>query len=365
MKKIKQKKSIINAALFRGKNLLQVKKKPAFSHNTATNTHKSHPGRHDLPQTRVAGGHWTDKLKAYFALHRHDMFSSLARLVDAPFTSLLTIAVLATAIAFASGFYIVVANFKQLTGSLEATNQISLFLRDDVSESRANKLVESIKQNEDIAAVQLITKAQALKEFQNFSGFGAAINALESNPLPIVIQVQPKNASDSAQKIDGLLDKLGKTIEVDQVQVDMNWVKRLQTLFELISQAALLISIFLGLAVVLITANTIRLELHNRQEEISIIKLIGATNSFIRRPYLYTGLWFGFFSGVLAWFIVAIALLFIKYPIEKLSFLYDSDFHILFLSYSESLLMLILSSLMGILGAWIVLSYQLKQLNPK
>ena len=153
------------------------------------------PVRHDTRQTKTAGGNFADKLNAYRDLHAHALFSSLGRLVASPFTSIMTIAVLAIAISLASGFYILVVNLQQLTSNLETSNQISLFLRDDVSDAHANKLAGSIRQNASVQDVKLITRDQALAEFQTYSGFGAAINALEKNPLPIVLQVLPKNAS--------------------------------------------------------------------------------------------------------------------------------------------------------------------------
>jgi len=323
------------------------------------------PVRQDVRQTKAAGGNFADKLNAYRELHAHALFSSLGRLVASPFTSIMTIAVLAIAISLASGFYILVVNLQQLTGNLETSNQISLFLRDDVSDTHANKLAAGIKQNTSVQDVKLITREQALVEFKTYSGFGVAINALEENPLPIVIQVLPKNTLEDRQGLEMLLKSFQQYPEVDFAQIDLQWVERLQSIMSVARLFATLLNVMLGAAVLFIIGNTIRLELHNRRDEVVIAKLVGATNSFIRRPFLYTGFWIGFISGVSAWFIVTLLMLILRQPVEKLSGLYEDGFHLLFLSFTETLAVIGISSVLGILGSWAVLIYQLQHTKPE
>ena len=316
-------------------------------------------------QTKISGGNFVDKFHAYRNLHAHALFSSLGRLVASRFSSAMTITVLAIAISLASGFYILVANLQQLAGNLEANNQISLFLKDEISEARANKFANTIRQNPDIQDVKVITKEQALAEFQTYSGFGEAVKALEKNPLPAVIQVLPKNSLENEQVLDALLDDFKRSTEVDFAQMDMQWVKRLQSIMDVARCGVTILSLLLGAGVLFITANTIRLELHNRRDEVVIAKLVGATNSFIHRPFLYGGFWIGFFSGVAAWFIVTTIMLILKQPIERLSGLYDDGFHVLFLGFTETLALLVISSVLGVVGSWIVLHFQLRQLKPE
>jgi cell division transport system permease protein len=351
--------------IFRSLYDAREKKIPARPHRHHPTNKTATQTRPDGPKTRVSGGDFRDKLHAYLDLHAHALFSSLGRLVDSPYTSIMTITVLAIAISLASVFYITVANLQQLSGNLEASNQISLFLRDDVSDASAKKFAESIRQNPVIQEVKLITKNQALEEFRTYSGFGEAVTALEKNPLPIVIQVLPKNTLENGRELEKLLNTFKQAVEVDFAQVDMQWVKRLQSFMELARRTGTALSLLLGIAVLFVAGNTIRLELHNRREEVEIAKLVGATNSFIQRPFLYSGFWLGFFAGVAAWFIVAVMMLIVKHPIEELSGLYEGDFHLLFLSYSETFALLFISSLLGIVGSWAVLSYQLQQLKPE
>ena len=319
------------------------------------------PVRQDIRQTKTAGGNFFDKLNAYCDLHAHALFSSLGRLVASPFTSIMTIAVLAIAISLASGFYILVENLQQLTGNLETSNRISLFLRDDVSDAHANKLAETIRQNANIQDVELITREQALTEFKTYSGFGAAINAVEKNPLPIVIQVLPKNTLEDKQGLETLLKSFQQSPEVDFAQMDLKWVERLQSIIEVARLFATLLNLMLGAAVLFVIGNTIRLELHTRRDEVVIAKLVGATNSFIQRPFLYTGFWIGFISGVSAWFIVTVMMLILRQSVEKLSGLYEGGFHLLFLSFTETLALIGISSALGVLGSWVVLMCQLQR----
>jgi cell division transport system permease protein len=308
---------------------------------------------------------FSDQSQTYLHLHAHALFSSLGRLVRTPFTSTMTILVMAIAISLATGFHLLVINMQQLTGKMESTNQISLFLKSSVSEGTGNVLADKIRKNSQIEKVMLITKEQALDEFKTHSGFGDALQLLETNPLPIVIQVLPKNTLDDMQSVENLMKDFAKLPQVDFAKMDMQWVKRLQSIMQIMERGVFLLAILLGLAVLLITGNTIRLELQNRRDEVLVAKLVGATHSFIQRPFLYTGLWLGFSSGFVAWTLVSLMMLILQSPIEKLSVLYDGAFNVLYLSFTDTVTLLIIASMLGMIGAWIVLRYQLKQIKPE
>ncbi|MCK9606471.1 MAG: permease-like cell division protein FtsX [Methylomonas sp.] len=303
--------------------------------------------------------------QAYLLNHAHGLFSSLGRLSRAPVTSSMTILVLAVAIALAGCFYIVVANIQQLTGNLQASNQMSLFLKDHVNESAGQKLADELAQHQRIENIKFIGKKQAMEEFKANSGFGEALNALESNPLPNVIQVLPKDVLDNREALDALMAEFKQMPQVDFVQVDMQWVERLQAIMRIAGRGVTLVGVLLGFAVTFITGNTIRLELHNRQDEVFISKLVGATHAFIQRPFLYTGFWLGFIAGFSAWLIITVMLLIVETPVEKLSGLYNSSFQLLYLSFSEFILLLMMASGLAVLGSWAVLHYQLRQLKPQ
>jgi len=308
---------------------------------------------------------FSEQSQAYLLLHAHALFSSLGRMVRNSFTSAMTIIVMAIAISLASGFYLLVVNMQQLTGGLEATNQISLFLKTSVSDNAGKQLAEEIRKNNAVDKVVLITKEQALTEFKQYSGFGDALNILESNPLPTVIQVLPSNTLNDIQAIENLMMQFNQLAKVDFAQLDMKWVQRLQSIMNIIQKAVFVLTILLGFAVVVITGNTIRLELQNRQDEVLVAKLVGATHAFIQRPFLYTGFWLGFISGLVAWVLVSLILLILQSPIEKLSILYDGSFDLSYFSFVEVLSLLSLSSILSVIGAWVVLHYQLQKIKPK
>ncbi|MGR8930753.1 MAG: permease-like cell division protein FtsX [Gammaproteobacteria bacterium] len=311
------------------------------------------------------GQRLVEKFQAYLISHAQGLFSSLGRLARTPFTSTLTIVVLAVAIALAGCFYILVANVQQLTGNLQASNQMSLFLKDNVSERAAQNLASQLAGDSNVESVRFISKDQAMSEFKANSGFGEALNALDQNPLPHVIQILPKDVLDSREALDNLVAEFRKMQEVDFVQVDMQWVERLHAIMRIASRAVTVVAVLLGFAVTFITGNTIRLELHNRQEEVFISKLVGATHSFIQRPFLYTGFWLGFVAGFSAWLVITIVLLILEAPVEKLSSLYNSNFQLLYFSFSEFILLLMLASGLAVLGSWAVLHYQLRLLKPQ
>jgi cell division transport system permease protein len=308
---------------------------------------------------------WREKFEAYLLNHAHSLFSSLGRLSRTPFTSAMTILVLAVAISLAGGFYIMIANIQQLTGNLETSNQMSLFLRDNVSENAGQKLAEQLKTNPLVETVKFINKRQAMEEFKANSGFADALNALDSNPLPSVIQLLPKNTLKSNDDLSRLISEFKQLPQVEFIQVDMQWVEKVQTIMLIASRGVLVVGLLLAFAVTFITGNTIRLELHNRQDEVFISKLVGATHAFIQRPFLYTGFWLGFIAGFLGWIIITVVLLILEGSVEKLSALYGSSFQMLYLSFFEFLLLMTLAPGLSVLGAWGVLNYQLRLLKPQ
>ncbi|NOQ16684.1 MAG: FtsX-like permease family protein [Methyloprofundus sp.] len=298
-------------------------------------------------------------------MHWHALHSSLLRLWQTPFNSAMAIAVMAIAIALAGSFYILVSNAQQIVDSLQTGKQVSLFLHERVTEQQAQRLVQRLQKYEQIDTVTLITKQQALVEFQQYSGFGAALDALETNPLPNVIQVLPDSSVTEALQLTQLLAQLQQEREVDFAQMDMDWVARLQAIMQISSSVLVLLSVLLALAVVFITGNTIRLELQARREEVIVQKLVGATNRFISLPFLYSGFWFGLLAGLLAWSIIALMLLLISTPVEQLSVLYQSHFQLRFLSFAESMLLFFGAAVLGIVGAQAVAYHQLRQLKPE
>ena len=213
--------------------------------------------------------------------------------------------------------------------------------------------------------MQYISRKQALDEFQKLSGFGDALKALNSNPLPSVLIVKPKLTDSNHQLTQQLLNKLNQLRQTDKAQLDMQWVRRLYAIMDIIERGVLILGGLLALAVLLVMGNTIRLAIQNRSKEIVVMKLIGGTDAFIRRPFLYTGFWYGLFGGVIAWLLVSFTLLSISSPIEKLSLLYQNQFELSNLSFFATLMLLALSIFLGLIGSWFAVSRHIKEIEPE
>ncbi|HEX5635555.1 MAG TPA: permease-like cell division protein FtsX, partial [Gammaproteobacteria bacterium] len=216
----------------------------------------------------------------------------------------------------------------------------------------------------EIDQVKFIHKDQALAEFQRISGFNAAIESLGSNPLPHVLAIKPLVDAKNPGNIAKLVEELGKRKEVELAQLDLQWVKRLYALLEIAHRGIWLVAGLLALAVLLIVGNTIRLDIQNRRAEIEVTKLIGGTNAFIRRPFLYTGFWYGLCGGVLAWVLTAIAVGLMSSSVTHLATLYESGFELSGLGVDNGLFLVMTSCLLGLAGSWIAVGRHLHEIEP-
>lgn len=304
-------------------------------------------------------------MKDFFMVHLQALLFSLGQQLRTPFSSFLTIAVLAISIALSGIFYLAVKNLTHLTGHLETSNQITLFLGQQVSDQDGRWLLTRLEKHRNIQSTRLITKTEGLKDFEQFSGFGDALKALSRNPLPMVIQVFPRLNLTTPQQLQQLLDELKALPEVAVAKIDMQWVQRLKAIIVLAERGVLVLASILAFAVIFITGNTIRLELQNRQEEVVIAKLVGATNGFIARPFLYSGFWYGLLAGLLAWLMITGLMALLQSPMEQLMTLYLGYQEVVFLSVLDSVILLVVSAALGVLGSWGVLVSQLSRLTPE
>lgn len=303
-------------------------------------------------------------LKAYFLHHARVFISSLGELTRRPIASMMTVTVIAIALALPSGMYLFLHNVNQISADWDSSAQMSLFIKNNVSKQKVERLANRLNLRNDIESTKIITPEEALEDFIRISGFGDALNSLDKNPLPSVIVIQPIVDNQNPLQVSQLLDDMKKLREVDIAQLDLDWVKRLYTMLEIANRAVWVISVLLGIAVLLTVGNTIRLDIQNRKEEIIVIKLIGATNAFIRRPFLYTGLWYGLVGSLLALILTNIALSLISTPIQKLASLYNSNFELIGLSLENSLILIITSCILSLGGSWLAVGRQLSKIEP-
>lgn len=303
------------------------------------------------------------RLRTWLLRHAQVAVASLGTLARSPVASAMTIAVIGITLALPAGLYLVIHNVERVTRGIDPGGQVSLFLKQDVSEPVAERLAERVKKLPGVARVEHISRAQALAEFKRLSGFGEALAALDRNPLPAVIVVHPF-AGAPADEIERLAADLKRLEPVDSVQLDLEWVRRLHAMLGIAERATAMLAGLLSLAVLLTVGNTIRLAILNRREEIEVIKLVGGTNGFIRRPFLYAGVLQGFLGALTAWAILGGSLLALRGPIAALADLYGSEFSLTGLNLTATVTLLAAGSLLGWLGSRIAVGRHLRAIEP-
>ncbi|OGI70083.1 MAG: hypothetical protein A2W18_12525 [Candidatus Muproteobacteria bacterium RBG_16_60_9] len=302
-------------------------------------------------------------LRTYARRHAHVLRTTLAQLVRAPVASLMTIAVLGITLALPTGLYVLIANLERVSRGWDAGGQISLFLKRDTSDAAAEKLAERVRRIRGVASVDYISRSQALVEFKELSGFGDALKLLNENPLPAVLAVHPASAT-APEAVEKLLEQLRGLDAVEFAQLDLDWVRRLHAMLVIAERGVFVLAGLLGLAVLLTIGNTIRLAIMNRRDEIEVMKLMGGTNAFIRRPFLYAGVLQGLLGAAMAWAIVALVLLFLDGAISDLAGLYGSDLRIQGLSVADAGTLLALGAVLGWLGSRISVQRHLRAIEP-
>ncbi|MEW6038482.1 MAG: permease-like cell division protein FtsX [Pseudomonadota bacterium] len=306
-----------------------------------------------------------DRLQSYLISHVETAKEALRRMRRAPFAMALTLLVIAVTLALPTSFHVLVKNLRMIGGDLEATNEISLYLKPDLSNDAGRRLADKLKNHAQIAETRLVTKEAGIEQLKTYSGFGEALSTLNFNPLPVVIGIRPKDSLARPEQVERLVAELKALPEADLVQSDIQWMHRLHAMLQVAERSFGVLGVLLSAAVVFIIGNTIRLELYGRREEIIVQKLLGATDRFIRRPFLYTGFWFGFLGSIGAWIVVGVMLLIVRAPIQQLNVLYGSDFSLAFLGFQESLLLIGVACFLGIAGAFAVLIQHLRDVRPE
>lgn len=297
--------------------------------------------------------------------HAQSLVGSLGRLARQPFATLLTIAVIGIALALPAALYLVVANMRAVTADLSDTVQLSVYLRIPTTELQAKKTARAIQARVEVEQSVLVSPDAGLAEFRAMSGIGEALQALTENPLPWVVKVRPAPPHDSAAAVEALAAELRELDQVELVEADTAWVRRLHAILDTLRQLVFLAGAVLAAGVLAIVGNTIRLEINGRRAEIEVTKLVGGDNAFVRRPFLYSGLWQGFGGGLLAVGLVVIGLTAIEPPVTRLAAAYGASFTLIGLSMRELLSLVGGGALLGLLGAWLVAAYHLRRIEPR
>jgi cell division transport system permease protein len=290
--------------------------------------------------------------------------ASLGRLQRSPLPTLMTVAVIGIALALPGALYVVTHNLERLSGNWEQTAAISLFLRVGVGRQQAADLARRLGERSDVDEALVIAPDQALEDLRAESAFAEAVEQLEENPLPFVITLRPAETNVDAAALEQLQAELTALSETDFARLDTQWLRRFQGIVRLAEHGALLLAALLSLGVLLIIGNTIRLEIENRRNEIEIMELVGATHGFIRRPFLYTGAWYGFLGGLTAWILISLALSLLQGPVSRLAQLYQASFSISGLNSGALAVLIGGSVLLGLLGSSVSVSRHLRAVDP-
>ena len=272
--------------------------------------------------------------------------------------------VIAVTLALPAAINLIVKNARAVSGSWDNALDFAVYLKQDMSVSEAEGLGRLITQRADVDAVDLITSDEALAEFKAQSGFGEALDQLPDNPLPHTLVVRPSAGNTSASLIL-LQEEIGNLPETEYVQADTDWVQRFHAILDIVRQAIAIGAALLSIAIVVIIGNTIRLDIENRREEIEVTKLIGASNAFVRRPFLWTGFWYGLFGGLLALALVRYGLFLLEGPVARLAGLYQSNIVISSLGVEESAAIIGIGVFLGLFASWFTTARHMRRIEPR
>ena len=317
-------------------------------------------------QSKGAAKHKIDMAahsRSWVRHHKQTAIQSLQRIKQTPLPSLMTLAVLAIALALPGLMLVGLKNVHLLSADWQGDPRISLYLQKTLTDEQAEAFSQKMLFRDDLAAVELVTKDQGLHEFKKISGLDDVFEFLDENPLPAVVVVQPRDATKP--NLLALSRELGTLPEVDDAVLDLIWVERLASFIQLANRVVLVLGALLALSVLLVVGNTIRLSIENRKDEIQVAKLVGATDAWVRRPFIYTGFWFGLLGAVLAWLCVQLSLLIIAKPVGNLAALYESGFVLQGLGFMDSLSLLLVGVFLGLFGAKLAVGRHLRDIEPK
>ena len=290
---------------------------------------------------------------------------ALGRLARAPLATILTLLVIGLALALPAALGLLVTNAEVATGGFSQAVDMSVYLKSGETVQQAQRLAHRVRTMPGVAKVTVISAAQGLRDFRKYSGFGAALDALTSNPLPNVLRIVPRPEASSAADLERLRRDIGAWPEVDVVQLDAQWVLRFNAMLGVLRRLVLTAAVLFGAGVLAVIGNTIRLEILNRHAEIEVTKLVGGSNAFVRRPFLYTGMLYGLGGALLAWMILEAVVIGLTGPVARLAQLYGSAFIPTGLAARQCGVLFGGGVVLGWLGAWISAHHHLRRIEPR
>lgn len=301
---------------------------------------------------------------SYLAHHRRVAKDSAQRLWLSPVSSLMTLLVMGIALALPVGLLLLLTSVQGVSASWDSSARITVYLADHVTLEQAQGLRADVAARANIQEVLLVDREVALTEFRAASGLEDALAYLDENPLPHSLLVTPAEVARTADSVEALATSLEAMADAAQVQIDLGWLQRLSAMTQVLERVVWVLALFLGGAVILVIGNTIRLAIENRRDEILVAKLVGGTDAFVRRPFLYSGLWYGLGGGLVALILLGLSLWWLSGPVERLADLYRSQFELSGLGFEGAIGILGFAMLLGWLGAWLAVKRHLDAIEP-
>ena len=315
------------------------------------------------PLAAVSASRARGNARAWREHHWASLIASLQRLRARPLASALTIAVLSLALVLPLLFWLLLDNARALSGSIEDARAVSAFLKPDIDVAAAEALAQRLRERPDVGTVQVKSPEQGLAEFRSRSGFADALQVLHYNPLPVVLIVTPRALAGDAAP--ALATDLQGEPAVDLVQYDAQWRQRLNSILAVVQRVAAVVAVLLAFAALLVIGNTVRLDIQSRRDEIGVMQLLGASDGFVRRPFLYTGLWYGIFSGAVALMVIGIVQWALLGPLTELAASYGDHFAFHGLSLGSMSGVVLASAALGWLGAGLAASRHIALGQPQ
>lgn len=299
-------------------------------------------------------------MNAWLSHHWHSLRVAAGRFLDAPLATLFTILVIGVAVALPTGLYLLLANLDLATGGTKPQAEITLFLKTEVDETQGRALSRDIAKLEQVTGVRFVSKGEGVNKLES-AGLSDIAAGLAENPLPHALVITP--AISDPPQLDALAARLRTETGVDRVMMDSDWIKRLAALMDLGRDLVFMLSAMLGLALAAITANTIRLQIYAQKDEIEVARLIGATDRFIRRPFLYFGGIQGLAGGAAGWLLVVLGHQLMAGSVARVAAAYGADFAITGLALGDLTMLLGLSAALGWLGAYFSVGQALRTIE--
>jgi cell division transport system permease protein len=304
-------------------------------------------------------------VRQWLERHLQTLVGSLGRLWKQPFATLLTVLVIGIALALPACLHVLVQNVRAASGGWSSALDVSVYMKQSASLEETKATAERVRKRRDVADVTVVPADEALKEFRRSSGFGQALDALKENPLPHALVVRPAEMFREPSHVAALTRELQELPGVDVVQLDTEWVSRFNAILDVVRRVILLAAGLFALGILVIVGNTIRLDIENRRDEIEVTKLVGGSDAFVRRPFLYNGVWYGLGGGAVAWGIVAAAIALLGEPVRRIAGLYGSGFSLHGLGVEGSLALVLGGVILGWLGSFIAATRELRGIEPK